>query len=94
MISSAVSTILNERVSSRNRRFSVGMKPSRKMLMPSDVERRAGRSSNEHTFANRVRHRDDTIHRGLAVETANEVREVVEYGQVVLDGDDIVVGRE
>ncbi|KAH9039175.1 hypothetical protein EDB84DRAFT_1587726 [Lactarius hengduanensis] len=33
-ISSAVSTILKERDSSRKRRFSVGMKPSRKMLMP------------------------------------------------------------
>ncbi|KAJ7712728.1 hypothetical protein B0H16DRAFT_1667418 [Mycena metata] len=32
--SSAVSTILKESDSSRNRRFSVGMKPSRKMLMP------------------------------------------------------------
>ncbi|EDR08215.1 uncharacterized protein LACBIDRAFT_250088, partial [Laccaria bicolor S238N-H82] len=32
--SSAVSTILNERDSSRNRKFSVGMKPSRKMLIP------------------------------------------------------------
>ncbi|KAH9932883.1 uncharacterized protein B0H18DRAFT_1083130 [Fomitopsis serialis] len=32
--SSAVSTILNESDSSRKRRFSVGMKPSRKMLMP------------------------------------------------------------
>ncbi|KAJ7739837.1 hypothetical protein B0H16DRAFT_1324807, partial [Mycena metata] len=32
--SSAVSTILKESDSSRNRRFSVGIKPSRKMLMP------------------------------------------------------------
>ncbi|EIM89140.1 uncharacterized protein STEHIDRAFT_129667 [Stereum hirsutum FP-91666 SS1] len=33
-ISSAVSTILKERDSSRKRRFSVGMNPSRKMLIP------------------------------------------------------------
>ncbi|KAI9458632.1 hypothetical protein BJY52DRAFT_1204294 [Lactarius psammicola] len=33
-ISSAVSTILKERDSSRKRKFSVGMKPSRKILMP------------------------------------------------------------
>ncbi|EPQ52253.1 hypothetical protein GLOTRDRAFT_26061, partial [Gloeophyllum trabeum ATCC 11539] len=33
-ISSAVSTILKESDSSRKRRFSVGMKPSKKMLMP------------------------------------------------------------
>ncbi|EKM57565.1 uncharacterized protein PHACADRAFT_88964 [Phanerochaete carnosa HHB-10118-sp] len=38
MISSAVSTILNERDSSRNRKFSVGMKPSKKMLIPSRTE--------------------------------------------------------
>jgi len=34
IISSAVSTILKESDSSRNRKFSVGTKPSRKMLMP------------------------------------------------------------
>ncbi|KAF8524286.1 hypothetical protein BU17DRAFT_42962, partial [Hysterangium stoloniferum] len=34
IISSAVSTILNDSDSSLNRRFSVGIKPSKKMLMP------------------------------------------------------------
>ncbi|KIY47434.1 hypothetical protein FISHEDRAFT_66131 [Fistulina hepatica ATCC 64428] len=43
-ISSAVSDILKERDSSRNRKFSVGMKPSRKMLRPVSV--------NQHIYLN------------------------------------------
>ncbi|KAI3494682.1 hypothetical protein L1887_40498 [Cichorium endivia] len=40
------------------------------------------------------RHGHDTVHRGDAVEAADKVREVVEHGQVVLDGDDVGVGVE
>ena len=50
--------------------------------------------SRELTFTYRVRHRYDTVHGRLPVETTDEVGEVIEDGQVVLDGDYVVVGRE
>ena len=47
--------------------------------------------SRELTFTYRVRHRYDTVHGRLSVETTDEVGEVIEDGQVVLDGNDVAI---
>ena len=46
------------------------------------------------TFTDRGRKGDDTVDSGLAVENADEVREIVENGQIVLYDNDVVVGTE
>jgi len=50
--------------------------------------------ANPLTFPYRVRHSDDTVHGWFAVQTAHEIGEVVEYGQVMLHGNNIVVARQ
>lgn len=41
------------------------------------------------TLSDRERHGDDTISRRLSVENADVVGQVVEDGQIVLDGNDV-----
>lgn len=76
------------------------MRPSRKMLIPAegivqfDLFRFSKEMESRRTFSHRERHRDDTVHRGHAVEDTDEVGEVVGDGQVVLDGDNVDFGAE
>ena len=84
------------------------MKPSRKMLIPIQririipiisvswtltlevgIYNRVRR-----TFANRRGESDDAVDRGFTVQTADKIGEVVEDGEIVLDGDDIAPGVE
>jgi hypothetical protein len=43
----------------------------------------------ERTLSNRERHGNDTVGRRLSVEDADVVGQVIEDGQIVLDGDDV-----
>jgi hypothetical protein len=43
------------------------------------------------TFPYRIRHRDNAVDGWLAIQAAHEIGEVVENGQVVLHGDNVVV---
>ena len=46
------------------------------------------------TFTDGVRHRNDTVHGRLPVQTAHEIGKIVQDRQIVLDRDDIAVGGE
>lgn len=62
------------------------------MLIPIHIyQRRLGCIKFTLTFTNRVRHSYDTVHGWFAVQTADEVGQIVKNRQVVLDRNNIVV---